>query len=146
MRNHNEAPMGRIAIEIELANNEDLVAAKLGVITAAKVRRAKIQGIVDPGAAELMLPKKVVDELGLPLKESKITVQYADGRLGSRPLAHQVSLSLLGRDGVFKAVVEPKRDTALIGAIVLEDLDLLVDCKRQRVMPRDPKAPLYEIE
>lgn len=146
MKNHKGDPMGRFSVEIELANNEDLVRAKDGHLDPAKVRRAKIQGIVDPGAAELVLPKTVVDLLGLPLKASKITVKYADGRRGSRALANQIHLSLLGRDGLFKAVVEPKRETASIGAIVLEDLDLLVDCKKQRLVPREPNAPLYEIE
>jgi hypothetical protein len=33
-----------------------------------------------------------------------------------------------------------------IGAIVLEDLDLLVDCSTQLVVPRDPRGAIYEIE
>ena len=36
-------------------------------------------------------------------------------------------VELNGRHGTFSVIVEPKRKTALIGAIVLEDLDLLVD-------------------
>ena len=52
---------------------------------------------------------------------------------------------LLGRDGVFSAIVESKRETALIGAIVLEVLDLLVDCANLRLMPRDPKYVISEI-
>jgi len=36
--------------------------------------------------------------------------------------------------------------TALLGAIVLEDLDLLVDCSTQKLVPRDPRGALYEIE
>jgi hypothetical protein len=43
-------------------------------------------------------------------------------------------------------VIEPKRETALLGAIVLEALDLLVDCQNNRVVPRDPSGPIYEIE
>jgi hypothetical protein len=38
------------------------------------------------------------------------------------------------------AIIEPKRETALIGAIVLEYLDLLVDCTAQKVVPRDPSG------
>jgi hypothetical protein len=57
-----------------------------------------------------------------------------------------VHLALKGRDGLFKAIVEPKRKDALIGAIVLEDLDLLVDCRRHRVHPRHPKQYVAEIE
>jgi hypothetical protein len=29
---------------------------------------------------------------------------------------------------------------------VLEDLDLLVDPQNERVVPRDPRSPIYEIE
>lgn len=34
----------------------------------------------------------------------------------------------------------------LIGAIVLEDLDLLVDCRTQALQPRDPRGIIVEIE
>jgi len=57
-----------------------------------------------------------------------------------------VWLELLGRHGVFSAVVEPERSDALIGAIVLEELDLLVDCTTQSLYPREPDSILTEIE
>ena len=46
----------------------------------------------------------------------------------------------------FSAIIEPKRDTALIGAIVLEELDLVADCVTQTVHPRDPRGIVSEIE
>jgi hypothetical protein len=60
--------------------------------------------------------------------------------------AQATHVELLGRNGVFNAIVEPKGDTALIGAMVLEGLDFLVDCQKQRLVPRDPSGPVYEIE
>jgi hypothetical protein len=42
--------------------------------------------------------------------------------------------------------VEPDRTTAVIGAIVLEALDLLVDCRTQTLQPRDPSGIIAEIE
>jgi hypothetical protein len=57
-----------------------------------------------------------------------------------------VYVKLLGRDGVFTAVVEPKRRSALIGAIVLEDLDFVVDCTSQKLVPRDPRFVVSELE
>jgi hypothetical protein len=42
--------------------------------------------------------------------------------------------------------VEPNRTDVLIGAIVLEDLDLLVDCRTQTLRPRDPGGIIAEIE
>jgi len=50
------------------------------------------------------------------------------------------------RHDTFTAIVEPKRTTALVGAIVLKALYVLVDCQRQRLIPRDPSGPIYEIE
>jgi clan AA aspartic protease (TIGR02281 family) len=138
--------MGRITVEFEIANNEDLVRARDGRLDKEKVRRVKIQGLVDSGATRLVLPEAVAKKLGLPVKKKKIKVRYADGRKGMRAEVDEVRLYLLDRDGVFSAVVEPKRETALIGAIVLEDLDLLVDCAHLRLVPRDPDFVVSEIE
>ena len=145
MKNNGKHTMGRITIDVEIVNNEDLVRARNGDLPADKVRRVTIQGLVDSGATRMVLPLAVVKELGLPLKKQKVRVRYADGRSGLRAEAEQVNVLLLGRDGVFSAIVEPKRETALIGAIVLEDLDLLVDCANLRLMRRDPDYVVSEI-
>jgi hypothetical protein len=42
--------------------------------------------------------------------------------------------------------VEPGRSDALIGAIVLEDLDLVADCTHQRPIPRDPRGMFAELD
>ena len=139
------AKMGRFSVEIELANNNDLVLAEAGHLAAEAVRRVKIRGVVDSGATRLVLPKSVVKELGLPTV-GKINARYADGRKAVRELVDGVHVELLGRKGVFRAGVEPKRDSALIGAIVLEDFDFLIDPVAQRLYPRDPKMIVTEIE
>ena len=145
MRLKGAPKVGRFAIPLEVANYADLEAARLGLLEPKKVRRLNITGAVDSGAARLVLPQKVVKQLGLPYT-SKVKVRYADGRTATRNAVKGVNLQLLGRDGVFTALVEPKRQTALIGAIVLEDLDLLVDCTHQRLVPRDPRFVISEIE
>jgi len=146
MSGKGEGEMGRFSVDVEIVNNRDLGNAESGYIDPATVRRKTIRGIVDSGAARLVLPGAVVKELGLPVKKTKAKVRYADGRRGLRAEVSNVGVYLQGRDGVFTAIVEPDRDTALIGAIVLEDLDLLVDCLNQRLVPRDPKYVVSEIE
>jgi predicted aspartyl protease len=110
-----------------------------------QVRRRTIRAIVDSGATKLVLPESLVKELGLP-RGDKIKVRYADGRTAQRRGAEGAYVELLGRHGTFTAIVEPNRETALLGAIVLEDLDLLVDCPNERVVPRDPRGVIHEIE
>jgi len=94
---------------------------------------------------KLVLPEEVVKRLGLPLGDF-VTVRYADGRQAKRKAAEGVYVRLLGRHETFRAVVGPRRKTALVGAIVLEDLDLLVDRIAQRVVPRDSRGETCDIE
>jgi predicted aspartyl protease len=140
-----EKAVGRFSVEFELANYEDMALANRGLLPPDKVRRQTIKGVVDNGAAMLVLPQSVVKQLGLRLKR-KAKVRYADGRTRLRWEAAGAHVELLGRDDTFSAVVEPQRKDALIGAIVLEALDLLVDSRNQRLIPRDASGPIYEIE
>jgi hypothetical protein len=145
MRSERADDAGRVSVEIEVANYGDQVLADYGRLQPDQVRRATIRGVVGSRAVKLVLPEAVVKRLGLPLGEP-MPVKYADGRRARRKRVEGVFAQLLGRHGTFTTVVEPKRDTALIGAIVLEDLDLLADCKNSRLVPRDPSGPLSEIE
>ncbi len=138
--------MGRFSVDFEIANNEDLVEVRRGHLDAAKVRRMTVRGVVDSDATWLVLPQSVAKKLGLPVKKKKIRVRYADRRRGLRSEVEEARVYLLGRDNVFSAVVEPQRDSALIGAIVLEDLDFLVDCTKLCLVPRDPDYIVSEIE
>ena len=137
--------VGRFSVELEIANKDDIVMMRRGLLPPDQVRRQTIQGIVDSGANKLVLPQSFVKQLGLPLLD-KIKVRYADGRTAQRHEADSAYVGLSGRHGTFTAIVELKRTTALVGAIVLEDLDLLVDCANRRVEPRDPHGAVFEIE
>jgi predicted aspartyl protease len=137
--------VGRFSVEFEVANLDDIVRARHGSLQFDQVRRSTIAGIVDCGATRLVLPEQVVNQLGLQ-RAGKVQVRYADGRTAERDTVEGVYVQLLGRRGTFTASVEPNRTTALIGAIVLEDLDFLVDSTNQRLVPRDPNIIVTEIE
>ncbi len=140
-----EPEMGRLAVEFEVVNNTDRVMAELGHLPPKQVRRLQVTGVVDPGATRLVLPLAIVKQLGVPTV-GRTKTKYADGRVGQRDVVDEVRVNLLGRSCVLNAIVEPKRQTALIGAIVLETLDFLVDCTVQKLVPRDPKQIVSEIE
>jgi predicted aspartyl protease len=137
--------MGRFSVQCVVANNRDVVQAAAGVPVPEGVKHLVLSAVVDSGAARLVLPQRAVDELRLQ-GHGETTARYADGRRERRPVVSNVWLQLLGRDGVFSAVIEPGRDDALIGAIVLEELDLLVDCTAQTLRPREAESTLTEIE
>jgi len=137
--------MGRFHVQLDLANVEDMVLAEAGYLDPAKVRRARIPGLVDTGAVHLVLPKTVVERLGL-IATDTVKVRYADHRIAKRGKIQKVWFKLLGREEVSSAIVEPKRDDALIGAVVLEQLDFIVDPVAQKLKPRDPRGIISEIE
>lgn len=131
MKPGGNAKMGRFKVRLELANNDDMVLAKSGHLAQENVRRVTIDGVVDSGAVRLVLPQKVAADLGLS-KLGTVGVRYADQRRAKRDKVGNVWLKCLDREEVFSAIVEPKRKDALIGAMVLEGLDLVVDCVSQK--------------
>ena len=137
--------MGRSKIDVKLANKFDVEKAKAKEIPKDQVRQLTIEGTVDNGASYLVLPAKVAKELGLP-KVGKTKFRYADWCVATRDMVELVEVELVGRKGTFRAMVEPNRNTALIGAIVLEDLDLMIDSRRERLYPRDPEGFTAEAE
>jgi predicted aspartyl protease len=140
-----DTTMGRFSVEVELTNDKDLSRAEAGDIPQDQVRRIRTRGVVDSGATRLVIPESIALQLGLDLSGS-VKVRYADGRTADRSIAQRIRLVYGGRESVFNAVVEPGRDSLLIGAIVLEDLDFVVDCISQRLVPRDPKQIVSEVE
>ena len=131
--------MGRILTEVGLANNRDVQLWKANIIAEDKVRRVRILAVIDTGANHLVLPTSVAEKLGLPKASDS-------GRSAKHDTVDQVELELIGRAGIYRALLEPNRTTALVGAIVMGDLDLLVDCGKQIVFPRDPDRIITEIE
>jgi len=140
-----EPAVARFAVDVELANALDVYKALDGELDASRVRRRRVKGIVDSGAARLVLPTSLADELGLPVTGTA-TVRYADGRTAEREEVDRVSVEIQGRSGVFKASLEPNRTTVLVGALVLEEFDFLIDPYNEKLVPRDPKGRVSEIE
>ena len=137
--------MGRFSVEVELANDLDVADAEAGRLPAEKVRKERVRGVADSGATWLVIPETVAQRLGL--KNAGTTgVRYADGRTAERPIVRRVRLKYGDREEIFSAIIEPGRDSALIGAVVMEILDLIIDCRTSQLVPRDPKRIISEIE
>lgn len=137
--------MGRFSVEIKLANSIDDSDARRGLISAEKVRQIIKRGVIDTGATRLVIPESVAEQLGVR-EVGEVQVRYADNRKATKKLVDDVLVEILGRKATFRAAVEPDRDSVLIGAIVLEDLDFIVDPVAETLKPRDPKFIISEVE
>jgi len=130
---------GRISVEIELENYLDKGMALKGYIKESEIRRAKVKALVDTGAVLLMLPQDLVEELGLEYLRRAI-VRYADERLEERDVAGVVIIKIGKRIMSTDCIVGPPRSEPLIGQIVLEGMDLIIDPVEQKLTPR-PESP-----
>ena len=131
--------MGEVKAEVVLENFVDRIRAQEN--GAVQVRSFKTQALVDSGALMSMLPHDVVEYLGLPIRD-KVIVTLANQDREEMEVAEGLTIKIAGRSTTLPCLVGPPRCEPLIGQVVLEVLDLLVDCPNQRIIP-NPESPVY---
>ncbi len=126
--------MGKVIARVKLTNVFD------------PARSVEVDAVVDTGATMLVLPTETIESLGLR-KFRDVRVRYANNTKESKSIYGVVTLEIDGRGGHFDVLEESPGSTPLIGQIVLEALDLIVDSKARRltVNPESPDVPLLEI-
>ena len=114
---------------------------RLGNLAHPELEEINVTALVDTGALHLCIPEHVATQLRLtPLQQRE--VRTADGKSHIVDYVGPIRISLLGRDCVTGALV--LGDKPLLGAIPMEDMDLIVDPARQKlsVNPDNPNLPL----
>ena len=119
----------RHTTRIELVNQYDLVAVKLGVMNAEEVRRLTVtDALVDTGATGLCLPIPLIERLGLtPIETTR--ARTATG-IVDRVLYSEVQFTILERTRSIQVTDLPEGSPVLVGHMVLEHLDLCLDIKK----------------
>ena len=109
----------------------------------------EVKAVIDTDATMLVLPRSVIEELGLR-KIGGSSVRY--GRYGYainqiKSVYRGVILELKGRDGIFDVLGEVEGLEPLVGQIVLEALDLIVAPFTKTVIPnpRSTDMPMTKI-
>jgi len=131
--------MGEVTVEVFLENIVDRLNFQNGLIKEDKIRNFKINALIDTGAVMLMLPQDMVEVLGLDVY-GKVIVTYANESKEERPVAGPVRVKIGEREMRTDCVVGEPRSEPLIGQIILEELDLIVDCKEHTLKP-NPESP-----
>lgn len=97
--------------------------------------------VVDTGALHLCIPEHLAMQLQLkPLKQRE--VQTADGKVHMVDYVGPIKISMLGRECFTGALVMGNQ--VLLGAIPMEDMDLVIEPARMRVTvnPLSPNIPM----
>ena len=122
--------MGITYAELRLAND-----------ARADLEEICADALVDTGAMHLCIPEHVA--LQLQLKDTGVReVALAGGQVRQVRYVSPVRVEMLGRSCVTGALV--LGDQVLLGAIPMEDMDLIVEPARLRVTvnPRSPNIPM----
>jgi clan AA aspartic protease len=133
--------MGAVRTQVKLTNAVDEELVSRGLLAPRLLRECETEGLVDTGAVNLVIPAEIVEQLGLRIRGQQL-VRYANGSQETLGVTGPVLIECQGRETVDEALVVG--DEVLIGQVILEKLDLLVDCKNQRLIP-NPANPDYPV-
>jgi predicted aspartyl protease len=132
-RQKEDATMGRVVVTAKLENLDDLFSVEKGQILADQVRRVEVtDALVDTGATGLLVPKRLIDPLGLFSYRTRGTNTIAGPT--SLSMYRAVRLSVQGRDCIMDVAEIPDDFSVVIGQIPLELMDWVVDPKHQRLI------------
>jgi predicted aspartyl protease len=132
--------MGKVVVEVELFNCFDQEAVRLGQKKPEEVRSTKVSTLVDTGATLLSIPEEAILKLGLPVFR-EATSRFANGQTAVCTIYGPLMIRVMGRIDSVLALASHPGMPALLGQLPLEGLDLIVDPKRQRLLPGHPDYP-----
>ena len=138
--------MGMTYAEIELINWSDLDRVKRFEIDNDEVRRMHSRLLVDTGAHMLTINETIQSILGLPVVEIRST-HLADGSWVKLPVVGPIEVRFANRRATCNAYVLPGESEAFLGAIPLEELDVIVHPLRQELIvnPEHPDGAAYRL-
>jgi clan AA aspartic protease len=125
--------MGMVYENITLRNAVDVAEVKRGLITESEIRQIEVTAMVDTGAGTLIINENMRQELGLEV-ESERPAKLADETRTTCQITEPVIILWQNRSAVARAVVLPGVSKVLLGAIPLEEMDVMVDPKNQRLV------------
>lgn len=125
--------MGLIYAEIELINAVVIAYARKNYIDQDEIKKIRIDMLVDTGAYNLCINEEIQAQLQLPFveKRSAFTV---DNRLIEMDGVGPVIVKFKNRTTSCLAMVSPGNSEPLLGAIPLEDMDVLIHPLRQELI------------
>ncbi len=132
--------METIYTEITLRNANEMAMVKKGLLHLSEVKSANVNALCDSGAFMLAIPEHLVLQLDLEEIESR-EFRMADGTSARLPVVGPVWINFKNRQTVCLAVAT-KDTEVLLGAIPMEDMDVILDMKNQK-MDINPESPYY---
>ncbi len=135
--------MGLVYADIELINAVDLENARKNIIGDDEIRVVRLSMLVDSGAYMMAINETIQSQLELPFIEKR-KVQLADNRVVEYDVVGPVTIKFANRKAVCSAFVLQGDSESLLGAIPMEEMDVLIHPSRQQLIV-NPEHPNYAV-
>ncbi len=131
--------MGLVHAEIKLTNSEDIGVFHRGYIEEKEIRSETVTSLVDSGAYMLCINENIKNQLGLRVIET-IIAEFANGSMQKVDVVGPVEVYFENRSTSCRAAVMPGNTEVLLGAIPMEDMDVIILPKEQKLVvnPENP--------
>ena len=131
--------MGLVYADIELVSGDDLVLHRHGFLKEDQIKRLRVSALVDSGAYMLVINERIKDQLDLAVIETQI-FRLANESEVRADVVGPVEIRFENRSTTVRAAVLPGDVEVSLGSIPMEDMDVVIDPKRQRLMV-NPESP-----
>jgi clan AA aspartic protease len=133
--------MGVIYAEIELINAGDIEMVRRHLMDKDEVKRMHVNMLVDTGSVYMCINENIQEQLQLPFFEKR-KGQMANGHIVEYDVVGPLEVRFKNRRCVVNAMVLPGDNEPLLGAIPLEDMDVLIHPQRQELIV-NPDHPYF---
>lgn len=134
--------MGLVYAEVELINAEDLALARKFYIGEDEIKRMNVTCLVDTGSYMLCINESIQAQMQFPVMEKRIG-QMANGDRIECDVVSQVELRFKNRRTICNAMILPGDSEVLLGAIPLEDMDVLIHHPLRQELIVNPEHPYF---
>lgn len=133
--------MGLVYAEVELINADDLAMVRRFKIDKDEVKSIRLNMLADSGAYMMAINETIQEQLDLPLLEKR-KAQMANSSVVEYDVVGPIQVKFKNRTAVCNAFVLPGDSEPLLGAIPMEEMDVLIHPQRQELIV-NPEHPNY---
>ena len=136
--------MGNVYADITIRNYSDIVMAENGILPEKEVREVFVNTLVDTGAWTLVISEAIREKLGLKVIREEMATLADYSRVPVK-IVNTVEVIWKDRQMTCQPIMMPGTNEVLLGAIPLENMDLIVDPKKQELTGRHGDIVLMRV-
>jgi clan AA aspartic protease len=144
---YGEKKMGLAYADIELINGDDLALNRRGFLPEDEIKRMRVTALVDSGAYMLVVNDHIKQQLDLPVL-GETTARLANETEFRAEIVGPVEVRFENRSTIVRALLLHGNAEPLLGVIPMEDMDVVIDPKQQRLIvnPENPNIALTYVK